>query len=158
MSWEGQISRSDAEAKLKRALEKRLQLKENGCLEWAGHTSNSYGILVFYGRRWATHRLAWVLQNGPIPENMQVCHKCDNRLCCNTDHLFIGTAKDNQRDAARKGRKAKRWTAECIRGFRARYVPWCKINGCRAMAKAYNVPVSGMYSILARKTWRHLDE
>ncbi len=34
-----------------------------------------------------------------------VCHKCDNPPCCNGNHYFKGTHKDNQQDAARKGRK-----------------------------------------------------
>ncbi len=36
-----------------------------------------------------------------------MCHKCDNPLCINPDHLFIGTEKDNSTDMIRKGRAAK---------------------------------------------------
>src|SRR5262245_29914462 len=50
------------------------------------------------------HRIAWTLTNGDIPADMWVLHKCDNPPCCNPDHLFIGTAKDNNRDASLKGR------------------------------------------------------
>ena len=35
---------------------------------------------------------------------MDVLHRCDNPLCCNPDHLFIGTVVDNARDRDCKGR------------------------------------------------------
>ncbi|MGH7024521.1 MAG: HNH endonuclease signature motif containing protein [Caulobacteraceae bacterium] len=52
------------------------------------------------------HRLAWELANGPIPDGLLILHKCDNPVCCNPDHLFLGTAADNHADCAAKGRAA----------------------------------------------------
>lgn len=48
------------------------------------------------------HRLAW----GDVPDGMDVLHKCDNPPCVRRSHLFLGTAADNMRDAAAKGRHA----------------------------------------------------
>ena len=50
------------------------------------------------------HRAAWRLFKGEIPAGLYVCHKCDEKLCANPDHLFLGTAVDNMQDASRKGR------------------------------------------------------
>jgi DNA-directed RNA polymerase sigma subunit (sigma70/sigma32) len=47
-----------------------------------------------------------MLENGPIPDGMQVCHHCDNPPCCNPAHLFLGTNKDNYLDSVAKGRDA----------------------------------------------------
>lgn len=53
------------------------------------------------------HRALYILEVGPIPAGLLVCHSCDNPPCCNPDHLFPGTVKDNQEDMSRKGRGRK---------------------------------------------------
>jgi hypothetical protein len=53
------------------------------------------------------HRAAYLLFRGPIPTGQQVLHRCDNRLCINPDHLFLGTQADNMADKVAKGRQAK---------------------------------------------------
>ena len=75
---------------------------ESGCRIWTGSIKgNGYGQMR--DKRYV-HRATWELVNGPIPNGLQVCHKCDVRLCCNDAHLFLGTQLDNMRDANRKGR------------------------------------------------------
>lgn len=55
------------------------------------------------------HRVAWVLLRGRIPAGMVLCHTCDNPLCVNPEHLWIGTQKDNLADMTCKGRRAMLW-------------------------------------------------
>jgi len=50
------------------------------------------------------HRFAWELANGPVPKGLNVCHSCDNPICCNTRHHFLGTDTDNMQDMVAKGR------------------------------------------------------
>jgi hypothetical protein len=77
----------------------------SGCREWQGPTDGrGYGTMHVGGHRVRAHRVAWTIVNGPIPEGMFVCHRCDNPKCVRDDHLFIGTQADNMRDCARKGR------------------------------------------------------
>ena len=78
---------------------------ENGCIEWTGYRGNrGYGQTTFLGKSERTHRLAWILENGAIPDGLWVMHKCDNPPCLNLDHLQLGTPKDNFDDMKNKGR------------------------------------------------------
>lgn len=85
----------------------------SSCWEWLGATTWwGYGHVHLYtpgprgGRKrlMLAHRLAWQLHEGKIPPGLQVMHSCDNRRCCNPDHMTLGTNKDNVDDKMRKGR------------------------------------------------------
>lgn len=79
------------------------------CWTWAARAKTAFG----YGRMTAgrgthlkAHQIGWALANGPIPDGLGVLHECDNPACCNPNHLFLGTQKDNSQDAKQKGRLA----------------------------------------------------
>lgn len=76
-----------------------------GCWNWTGSKKqNGYGKIRKMYRQFMVHRLAWELWNGPIPQKMCICHKCDNRSCFNPKHLFVGTLEENNHDMYKKGR------------------------------------------------------
>jgi len=77
----------------------------SGCHIWRGSTNpQGYGQLSFGGRPGGTHRWAWILRHGPIPKGLYVCHRCDDRRCCNPDHMFLGTHAENMADMKARNR------------------------------------------------------
>ncbi len=77
----------------------------SGCREWRGGQCNGYGSVRINQKHYFAHRVAYMIAHGSIPDGLIVRHKCDNPLCCNVDHLEIGTDKDNSRDMVIRGRR-----------------------------------------------------
>jgi HNH endonuclease len=47
-----------------------------------------------------THRIAWQMENGPIPDGMVVRHVvCNNPPCVRVAHLALGSQRENIHDA-----------------------------------------------------------
>jgi hypothetical protein len=81
---------------------------DDECWIWLGKPKmNGYGDMVLNGKHELVHRISWILHFGDIPNNLWVLHHCDNKLCVNPKHLFLGTIIDNDIDRHNKGREAK---------------------------------------------------
>lgn len=77
------------------------QGEPNECWPWDGHFSGDYGQ---YRRRGA-HIQAWEFTHeSAVPRGLFVCHDCDNPICCNPKHLWVGTCQQNVADMNRKAR------------------------------------------------------
>jgi len=138
-----------------------------GCWVWrGGKASAGYGHIRSRGTIIQTHRLSWELMNGPIPEGMYVCHRCDNPPCVNPDHLFLGTGADNVNDKMAKGRyrkgapcrgesnnKAKLTTAQVLQ-IRKEYQP--RVVIMTHLASRFGVCRDTIRKILNRKLWSHI--
>lgn len=130
------------------------------CWNWVGATTNGYGVLQVGTKLTKAPRIAWSIMRGKIPRGLCVLHKCDNRLCVNPRHLFIGTRSDNNRDRHSKGRTvvqkgednnwAKLTTKEVMKIRR--------IVGLspRQIAPKYGVSWYAIWAIQNRKTWKHV--
>jgi hypothetical protein len=77
----------------------------NDCWEWrAGCFQNGYGCIKIDNVSKGAHRIAYEITFGKISSNLYICHKCDNKKCCNPNHLFQATHQENMNDMYRKGR------------------------------------------------------
>ena len=103
---------------LQARLERKLVRRPNNCLEWTGGTNpDGYGKLYLDGKTVATHRIAWELAYGPIPDGELIRHfVCDNPPCCEPTHLRLGTSAQNSADMVTKGRSWGQKKTHCKHG------------------------------------------
>jgi HNH endonuclease len=129
-----------------------------GCLEYIGaRRVPGRRIINHNGRNWQVYRLAYELTVGPIPPGMNINHHCDNPICIEISHLYVGTQAENIQDSIRRGRKA--------RGSQA---SWAKLNEAQVLeiyaarapifelAAKYGVNKTTVANIKDGRNWRWL--
>lgn len=90
---------------LQEGFEKFVIKNPVGCWNWKGCAPKNpgYGQFRTNMKLIRAHRASWIIHFGEIPNGMFVLHKCDNKICSNPDHLFLGNDLENNKDAYQKG-------------------------------------------------------
>lgn len=115
---------------------------------WAGTGRSEYGRVRVNARPLLAHRLSFAAFNGDLRSEHLVCHRCDNRLCVNPDHLFLGNHTTNALDMVRKGRAGRaKLCADDVSAIRLDRRP------ARFLAGDYGVSKSAIQDARSRKTW-----
>ncbi len=138
----------------------------NDCWTWKNATFlNGYGafrkvVSTNKYRQLVASRVAYYLSTGTQPAGLFVCHHCDNPLCCNPTHLFLGTASENELDKHAKGRNPNQH-GELGRTAK---LTWDEVDEIRKrlnagdsqrfLAKMFHVGQSTIGHIYRLKTWR----
>lgn len=144
-------------------LMRKSKVLANGCVEYTGTKVNGgkERQAGYKSKMYPAARLMWMLKNGNIRKGLLVCHKCDYPPCINIDHLFLGTPKENSRDAVRKFRLnfgenhvPHKFTEEQIKLMR--FLHDKKMWTYAALARKFKVNFSTAQRICTRKSWRHL--
>ena len=144
----------------------KVSINDNLCWEFIGSTvHNGYGqIYVEEGLPCQlAHRVSFELAKSSIPEDLYVLHTCDNRLCINPAHLFLGTHQDNMDDMVSKKRHAHgekasnvKLTEKEVLEIRAKYIPYQYTTSI--LATEYGVSVGCIKRIVNKsvRTWKHI--
>lgn len=131
------------------------------CWEWQGGTNNyGYGRFSFNNHKVLAHRVSWEIHFGPIPDGLGVLHHCDNPLCVNPNHLFLGTHQENMADKIKKRRHnfgqrngAAKLTRDDVIAIRDRASHGSTYS---ELADYFGVKKETIAGIIHRRSWRHL--
>jgi hypothetical protein len=157
----------------KRFLNKVKIGTEKECWEWRGAKLGDYGGFDWPEKRIVTaHIASYYLFIGTIPETssgkrkLQVCHSCDNPICVNPYHLWLGTQKQNVADRDKKGRGKLPDNSGAANGMSKlkeydvkKMLRLChKENWTQeAIARKFAITQSSVHSIVHGKSWKHIQ-
>ena len=155
----------------KRTLKEKFWPKVNvlapdECWRWMGaiFKKSGYGQVWWGPKKLLAHRVSWVINKGPIPIGMNVCHHCDNPICVNPNHLFLGTTLDNIRDKMQKGRHRchrgeshanAKLTAVEVQEIRRLYATGEYYQ--KILAKMFGVSDGHISEIVSRHVWESVE-
>lgn len=109
------MSRAYLDSLVERLL-KKVVVMPTGCWEWQGHGVRNYGMIRVLNSMYLVHRVTYELYKVISPGDLLVCHSCDNPKCCNPDHLWLGTDRDNSRGMIAKRRNVSQNKTHCPQG------------------------------------------
>ncbi len=131
------------------------------CWPWIAGKTGDYGVIRFNNQNYVAHRISYYLSNLKDPGILLVCHTCNNKLCMNPDHFYLGTSQENIQQAYdddlcnRKGElhPQAKFTEEKILSIRKAVA-----NGVlqTVLAKQHHTSTGTINNIVKRRAWKHI--
>jgi len=81
---------------------------KSGCWIWQGKPNQGYENFYMNGKAHPAHRALFKIHIHDVPDGIMVCHKCNNKMCVNSNHLYADSHTNNMNDL----RKAKTLAGE----------------------------------------------
>lgn len=129
-----------------------------GCWLWVGAMMGKYGCFSLKNKAVLAHRVSFELYKGPILKNANVCHSCDNPLCVNPEHLWLGTTQQNTRDRHSKQRDARGESHGMAKLTNDQVIEIKNHKGNhRPMAEKFGITIAVVSIIRRGEGWRHLN-
>lgn len=145
----------------KERFEAKFVTHESGCWNWKfpkpGGRANTFNL---FGKTQNAHKAAYRIYKGEVPDGLCILHTCDNGLCVNPEHLFLGTHKENTEDMYKKGRNVtlrgeQKTKTSKLNNAAVFDIRSSTLNG-NQLAKKYGVTRSVIYDVLEKRSWKHL--
>ena len=145
-------------------LQERRSVTPSGCWIYTGkaRSGTRYGSIRHEGGVWLVHRLAYILYVGPIPPRVNVCHRCDEPLCFNPEHLYLGAPSGGHTIPIHtpsaggnfgEAHNFAKLTEQKVRAIRRRRLEGEEL---KKLAAEYGVSVQAVYNAVRRETWKHV--
>jgi hypothetical protein len=133
----------------------------NDCWVWLGtKTARGYGKIYDGEKMEYAHRLSWKLVNGSISDEMEVCHTCDNPMCVNPVHLFIGSHLENVRDMVAKdrGNRGERHGHAKLTDEQVKFIRRLARDGLPQIwiATVFHLHVRYVWQLVHNERWKHI--
>jgi hypothetical protein len=146
---------TDIVACIKPYYEKKV-IKSDGCWGWKSCTTGTTGRGKVHFKRKVieAHRASWMIHFGEIPEDKIICHTCDNPVCSNPNHLFLGTYSENAIDMVKKDRSG----TAILNVEKVREIKKLLTMGLsqKEIANMFNVKPLRISEINTNRSWRYI--
>lgn len=148
--------------RIKQRLVNNRKITPSGCWEWTLNKDKAgYGMMTYRQDPIRCHRASYLAFKGPINDNLCVCHTCDNKLCFNPEHLFLGSNADNTADMISKKRQAcgsrcgtSKLNEDQIIEMRTLYSTGNFTQ--KELGEKFGIHHHKVYEIVNKRTWRHV--
>jgi DNA-binding transcriptional regulator YiaG len=134
------------------------EVNENGCWNVISQKKDADGYprLKRNGKKISVHRYVYVNMHGDFPPNIVIRHKCDNRSCCNPDHLIHGTVKDNMQDMIERGR-TKRNTQKKLSESQVKFIRKNNQLSIHELSRIFNVSRQTIKKARIGETYKYIN-